>query len=90
MLRICGDCVDADVDVARDDVAGGVVEGDDVGVVVVLQILIVDFKNLFVAAEDVVYFADASFVVAGNGFNPLGNCFFIYFGEFDSVCVELY
>ena len=46
--------VEADEQVATDACGGAVVEGDDIGVVVVLQELTVDAQDLLVIDEDVV------------------------------------
>ena len=52
-LGVAFDGVEADEYVAAYPVAFGVVEGDDVGVVVVLQVLPVDFQDAAVVAKDV-------------------------------------
>ena len=49
--------VERDEDVSIYARARGVIKGDDVGIVVVLEELAVDGKNLFIVAEDIVKFA---------------------------------
>ena len=48
--------VEADKQVARNAVSFGIVEGDDVGVIIVLQVLAVHLQYLLIGAEDVGYF----------------------------------
>ena len=50
--------VDADENVARDEVGGDIVEGDDVGVGVVVKELTVDLKDVVIVAEEVGDVAD--------------------------------
>ena len=45
--------VEADEEVARNLVAGRIVEGDDVRIIVMLEILAVHLENLLVRTEDV-------------------------------------
>ena len=47
-FSVIADPVQADVDLRNDFVRLGEVEGDDVGVIVVIQKLAVDFQDLFV------------------------------------------
>ena len=54
--------VERDDEVAVDDIAVGVVEGDDVGVVVVAEILAVHLENLLVVAEEIAYLSHSSAV----------------------------
>jgi hypothetical protein len=54
---VCLDCIKADEEVAGDSVPLSIVEGDDIGVVIVLQVLPVYFQNLFVRTE---YATDSS------------------------------
>ena len=77
LLGIGAHGVEADEEVACDGVflAGeegivAVVEGDDVGVVVVLQILTVHLKYFFVVAEDVADVPHPLSVGGCHGFNP--------------------
>jgi len=70
LLGISAHGVETDEEVATDDFAFGVVEGNDVGVVIVLQILAVHFQNPFVVAEDVGYVAHTLPVLSRNGLDP--------------------
>ena len=62
--------VKTDEEVAAKAVAFTIVEGDDVGEVVMLQVLTIYFDDLFVIAEDVGYFTDAFAVTGGDGLDP--------------------
>ncbi len=72
LLAIAPHGVEADEEVATDDVALGVVEGDDVGVVVVLQELAVDLEDTLVVAEDVAHVAHLLAIGGGYGAYPCG------------------
>ena len=52
LLGIGGNGVYADEDVAGNDGVGGIVEGDDVGEIIVLEVLVVDSKDFWVGAEN--------------------------------------
>ena len=71
-LGVAFDGVEADEYVAAYPVAFGVVEGDDVGVVVVLQVLPVDFQDAAVVAKDVADLSGSFSVRGGYGFDPPG------------------
>ncbi len=79
--------VERDEEVAADAVALGVVEGDDVRVVVVLQELAVDFEDFFVVNEDVGDVPAAFVMSSGNGFDPgcCGSCVDVGEGDVDAV-----
>ena len=62
--------VEADEEVAAHNIALAIVEGDDVGVVVVPQVLAVDLKNLVIVAEDVGHVAHTLAVGAGHVAHP--------------------
>ena len=64
LFGVGSDCVETDEEVARNGVfvthhffVFAIVEGDNVCIVVMLEILSVDFQYLFVVAEDVGYAA---------------------------------
>lgn len=58
LLRIGAHGVEGDDDVAVEDIILIVVEGDDVGVIVVTQILTVDLQDLLVIDKHVAYLTD--------------------------------
>jgi len=96
LLGIGLDGVKADEEVSADAVALGVVEGDDVGVVVVLQVLAVHLQYALVVAEDVGHFAYALSVLGRYGLDPCVVLAFLDGGESYSVglvsnhcCVEV-
>ena len=58
-LGVDFDAIDRDENVAADDVwSGRIVEGDDVGIVIVLQVLLVHLAQVAVAAENVIDLRD--------------------------------
>ena len=69
--------IEADEEVARDTISFGVVEGNDVGVIVMLQILAVHFQNLLIGAENIGYFADFLAIAGSHLFHPLGGFAFL-------------
>ena len=69
-LRVAPHGVKRDEDVAIETLGGGVVEGDDIGVVVVLQELAVDRKNLLVVSEQVVDITHTIAVLCRYSTNP--------------------
>jgi len=64
--------IEADEEVATDAVSLGVVEGDDVGVIVMLQVLAVYFQYLLIGAKDIGHFAHLLAVGGGYLFHPFG------------------
>ena len=62
--------VEADKEVAAHDVVCAIVKRDDVGVVVVVEILAVHFQYLFVIAKDIGHFAHFFAITCSYGFNP--------------------
>ena len=62
--------VEADEEVAADDCTLGVVEGDDVCEIIVVEVLAVDFKNFVVVNKDVGQFANALTIISGNSAYP--------------------
>ena len=53
LFRICFYRIQADKKVARYFVAAGIIERDDIGVIIVLQILAVYLQDLFVGTKDI-------------------------------------
>ena len=58
--------VEADEDVAADGVTLAVVEGDDVGVVVVFQELAIDLQYFFIVTKDISQVADLFLLAEGH------------------------
>ena len=73
LLGVGAHGVEANEEVARDLIAARIVEGDDVGVVVVLQILPVHLQNLLIRAKDVADVARLLAVAARHSLYPLAN-----------------
>ena len=69
--------VEADEEVARYSVPFGIVEGDDVGVIVMLQVLAVHFQYLLVGAEYVSHFAHLLALGGSHLFHPFGGFAFL-------------
>ena len=73
--------VEADEDVAADAVVLIIVESDDVGVVVVLEVLLVDLEDFVVVAEDVGDVAHLAIVSFGHQLDPCADFPSLYFGH---------
>ena len=72
--------------VARYALAATVVEGDDIGVIIVLQELAIYFENLLIVAEDVSKVANRAPMILRNLRNPLIYSRLINLREFHSLC----
>ena len=79
--------IQTDEQVAGNPVSLAVVECDDIGVIIVLQILEVYFQNLFVGAEDIGYFTYSLIICSGYGFYPCGDFALLDRGHFNSFGV---
>ena len=79
LLGVGGNGVKRDIDVAIHACARGIIKGDDVGIVVVLEKLLIDSKDLLVVAEDIVEVAHRVAVLSCGALDPLLN-----FAEVDS------
>ena len=73
LLGIALYCVKRDVDISIYACACSIIKGNDVGIVVVLEELAVNGKNLFVVAENIVEFANRKVVLGSYGTNPTLN-----------------
>ena len=73
--------VQADKEVARNAVPFGLVEGDDIRVIIMLQVLTVYFQYLLVRAEDIGYFAHFLSVTCSHLFYPLSSFAFLNGGH---------
>ena len=67
------------VNIAIHACARGIIKGDDIGIVVVLEKLLIDSKDLLVVAEDIVEVAHRVAVLSCGALDPLLN-----FAEVDS------
>ena len=83
LLGIGAHRVEADKQVAAQHIALAVVEGDDVGVIVVLEVLAVHLEYLFVVAEHVGHLAHALVVRCCHGAHPCGGFAVRYVGHLD-------
>ena len=72
LLGVAPHCVETDEYVPGDYVALGIVESDDVSVIVVVEVLAIDLDNPVVRAEDVGYFACLLAISPGYTFDPSG------------------
>ena len=75
--------VQRDDQVTVEDIILAIVEGDDIGIVVVPQIFIVDLKDMFVITEEVAHLADLLAVGGGYATNPRGGLATLDIGELD-------
>ena len=73
-------------EVAIKDIILAIVEGDDVGIVVVTQIFVVDFEDVFVIAEQITHLANLLAIGGSYATNPCGGLAALDVGEFDVLC----
>ena len=71
LFGVGGNSIERDLDVAIHACARGIIKGDDVGIVVVLEKLLIDSKDLLVVAEDIVEVAHRVAVVSCGALDPL-------------------
>ena len=79
LFGIGGNRVERYIDVAIHACARGIIKGDDVGIVVVLEKLLIDGENLLIIAEDIVEVAYGIAILSCGTFDPL-----LDFAEVDS------
>ena len=79
LFGIGGNRVKRYVNVAIHACARGIIKGDDVGIVVVLEKLLIDSKDLLVVAEDIVEVAYGIAILRSSALDPLFD-----FAEVDS------
>ena len=79
LFGIGGNRVERYVNIAIHACARGIIKGDDVGIVVVLEKLLIDGKDLLVIAEDIVEVAYRVAVLRSSALDPLFD-----FAEVDS------
>ena len=79
LLGVGGNRVERYIDVAIHACARGIIKGDDVGIVVVLEKLLIDGKDLLVVAEDIVEVAYGIAILRSSALDPLFD-----FAEVDS------
>ena len=79
LFSVGGNRVKRYVNIAIHACARGIIKGDDVGIVVVLEKLTIDGENLLVVAEDIVEFAYRVAILRCGALDPL-----LDFAEVDS------
>ena len=79
LFGVGGNRVERYVNVAIHACARGIIKGDDVGIVVVLEKLLIDGENLLIIAEDIVEVAYGIAVLSCGALDPL-----LDFAEVDS------
>ena len=79
LLGVGGNRVERYIDVAIHACARGIIKGDDVGIVVVLEKLLIDGENLLIIAEDIVEVAHRVAILRSSALDPLFD-----FAEVDS------
>lgn len=67
--------IKADKHISIDLFTTRIIKGNDVGEIIVLQILTIYFNNFFIVTENIVKRTNHAVVVSGYAFNPLLNCF---------------
>ena len=88
LLRVVGDAVDAYEYVARESVGDTVVEGDDIGVGVVVEVLLVDREYVVVGAEEVGEGAEVFMMGGDDGIDPLAKSVLVVESEIRVLRVE--
>ena len=78
LFRICFYRIQADEKIARYLVATGIIECDDVGVIIVLQVLAVYFQDLVVGTKDI---ADIPCLFSATALIQLLTALFLMFGS---------
>ena len=71
LFGVGGNRVERYIDIAVHACARGIIKGDDVGIVVVLEKLLIDGKNLLIIAEDIVEVAYGVAVLSSSALDPL-------------------
>ena len=71
LLGIGGNCVQRNINIAIHACARGIIKGDDVGIVVVLEKLLIDGENLLISAEDIVEVAYGIAILSCGALDPL-------------------
>ena len=71
LLGVGGNRVKRYVNIAIHACARGIIKGDDVGIIVVLEKLLIDSKDLLVVAEDIVEVAHRVAVLSCGALDPL-------------------
>ena len=71
LLGVGGNGVERYVNIAIHACARGIIKGDDVGIVVVLEKLLIDSKDLLVVAEDIVEVAHRVAILRSSALDPL-------------------
>ena len=89
-LGVCPDRIEADEQVTRDLISFRIIKGDDIRVIIVLEILAVYLQDLLVRAEDVTDIAWLLPVGLGYRLDPSADRFFLDCRELDILCVICY
>ena len=89
LCRIAFNRIKRDINVAIYACARAIIEGNNVGIVVVLEKLLIDGKDLLIVAEDVVEFAYGVAVLGSGTLDPLFDFSAVNGRHFDIVSVEV-
>ena len=79
LFGVGGNRVERYINIAIHACARGIIKGDDVGIVVVLEKLLIDGENLLIIAEDIVEVAYGIAILRSSALDPL-----LDFAEVDS------
>ena len=79
-------CVETYDEVATDYVVFIIVEGDDVGIVIVSEILIIDLKDFLIIYEEIAYFSHFSSVRGSYLLDPCRCIALAYLRHFHIFC----
>ena len=71
LFGIGGNRVERYINITIHACARGIIKGDDVGIVVVLEKLLIDGENLLVVAEDIVEVAHRVAILRSSALDPL-------------------
>ena len=71
LFGIGGNCINRNINIAIYTRARGIIKGDDIRIIVVLQELAIDGEDLLVVAEDIIEFAYGVAILGCGTLNPL-------------------
>ena len=78
--------VKRDDNIAIECISFCIVEGDDIGIVIVAEIFVVDFQNFLVIDEHIAYLTDFFVIRCCHVVNPIGGFTFLDVWELNALC----
>ena len=87
LICVSEDRVEGDDDISVQGLSLGVVEGDDVGIIVMAQVLVVHFEDLVVVDEQIADFTDLFSIRLCHATDPVGRLALLDVGELHPFCI---